>query len=49
LTTPAQQARQIRLTARTFASRLEDIAEDFVGRDEVVRVLGLRLSADQVH
>jgi MoxR-like ATPase len=41
LTTPAQQARQIRLTARTFASRLEDIAEDFVGRDEVVRVLGL--------
>ena len=38
---PAERLRQTRLRARTFARRLEEIAEDFVGRNEVVRVLGL--------
>jgi MoxR-like ATPase len=33
--------RETRVRARTFASRLEDVAEEFVGRDEVMRVLGL--------
>jgi MoxR-like ATPase len=41
VTDPAERLRQTRLRARTFASRLEEIAEDFVDRDEVMRVLGL--------
>ena len=41
MTDAAERLRQTRYRARTFASRLEDIAEDFVGRDEVTRVLGL--------
>ena len=33
--------RRIRLQSRRFVYRLEDVAAEFVGRDEVVRILGL--------
>jgi MoxR-like ATPase len=33
--------RDLRFAARSFAECLNDVAEEFVGRDEVVRVLGL--------
>lgn len=41
ITDAAARVREIRLKARRFASRLDDIAEEFVDRDEIVRVLGL--------
>jgi MoxR-like ATPase len=41
VTDPAAKVREIRLKARRFASRLDDISEEFVDRDEIVRVLGL--------
>ncbi len=41
MTDLAARVREVRLKARRFASRLDDISEEFVDRDEVVRVLGL--------
>lgn len=41
MTQQATRSRDLRFQARTFAERLKDVAEEFVGRDEVVRVLGL--------
>jgi MoxR-like ATPase len=36
-----ERVRRTRVLARTFAARLEDLSDDFVARDEVVRVIGL--------
>ena len=41
MTDPAPMRRETRLRARTFASRLEEVADKFIGRDEVMHVLGL--------
>jgi MoxR-like ATPase len=41
VTQPAAHARDLRFAARRFAECLKDVADEFVGRDEVVRVLGL--------
>lgn len=41
MTDAAAMREQTRLRARTFASRLDEVAEEFVGRDEVMHVLGL--------
>lgn len=41
MTETDERVRRTRVLARTFASRLEDLSDDFVARDEVVRVIGL--------
>jgi MoxR-like ATPase len=41
VTDAAERARRTRLRARTYQARLDDVAADFVGRDDVVRVVGL--------
>lgn len=41
MTDPAARLKETRLRARRFASRLDKLAAEFVGRDEVIRVLGL--------
>ena len=41
MTETEDRTRRIRLLARTFSSRLEDLSDHFVARDEVVRVIGM--------
>lgn len=47
MTDAATHARRIRLQARTYQARLDDVAADFVGRDEVVRVVGLAILSQE--
>ncbi|SDT45790.1 AAA family ATPase [Actinoplanes derwentensis] len=47
MTDPAARARRIRMQARAFRTRLDSVADDFVGRDEVVRVVGLALLSQE--
>lgn len=47
MTDAATHARRIRLQARTYQARLDDVAADFVGRDEVVRVVGLAMLSQE--
>lgn len=43
MTDPAKRARHLRLQARAYQARLDDVAAGFVGREDVVRVVGLAL------